>query len=29
MKAMGQDDSVAIATSRKRKEPEEKSTDLL
>jgi len=26
---MGQDDSVAIATSRKRKEPEEKSTDLL
>ncbi len=29
VKAMGQDDSVAIATSRKRKEPEEKSTDLL
>lgn len=29
VKAMGQDDSVATATSRKRKEPEEKSTDLL
>lgn len=29
VKAMGQDDSVAIATSRKRKEPEERSTDLL
>ena len=29
VKAMGQDDSVATATSRKRKEPEEKSTDVL
>lgn len=29
VKAMGQDDSVATATNRKRKEPEEKSTDLL
>jgi len=29
VKAMGQDDSVATATNRKRKEPEEKSTELL